>query len=131
MLKETFSIPCCQKGNSVKPLLTRAFLQSDLCDHTELSSFRHTVGHVEIKTLGHGELVLGPLILPAAVVLLEAANSLHPDVSVTVSALGLAEVAEHQVGLHPCRNRDDPGDGGVRLHSNRPARSSNDYRDVL
>lgn len=86
--------------NLKKYPLTNTLLQGDLGDDAEVSSFRHTVGHVEVEALGDGDLTLGLLVLPATVVLLWTANSLHSDVGVAVAALGLAEVGKHQVSLH-------------------------------
>lgn len=110
--------------------LTSALLQGDLGDDAEVSSFRHTVGHVEVEALGDGDLTLGLLVLSATVVLLWTANSLHSDVGVAFAALGLAEVGEHQVSLHPRGNRDKPRDGGVSLHSYWPTRSSQEDGDA-
>lgn len=105
-------------------------MQGDLGDDAEVSSLRHTVRHVEVEVTIDRDLTVCLFVLPAAVLLLQAADSLHPDVGVAVAALGLAQVGEHQVSLHSRRNRDDPGDGGVRLHSYRPARSSQKDRSV-
>lgn len=116
--------------NLQKYPLTNALLQGDLGDDAEVSSFGHTVGHVEVEALGDGDLTLGLLVLPATVVLLWTANSLHSDVGVPVAALGLAEVGKHQASLHARWNRDQPRDGGVRLHSYRPTRSSQEDGDV-
>ena len=110
--------------------LTYALLQGDLGDDAKLSSFRHAVGHVEVEARGDGDLFLGRLVLPAAVVLLQPADPLHPDVGVAVAALGLAEVGEHQVGLHLWGNGDDPGDSGVRLHPFRPTRRGQESGSV-
>lgn len=92
-------------------------LQGDLGDDAKVTSFRPTVGHVEVKAAGHADLALGLLVLPPAVDLLWLADLQDLDVGVPRVAFGLAEVKEHEVGLHFLRNRDDPGDGGVILHS--------------
>lgn len=89
---------------TVKFPLTLALLQGDLGNYAEVSSFRQTVGHVEVEALRDRELAIGHLILPAAVVLLGAAHSLHPDVGVAVDALGLAELGKNQLCLHLRRN---------------------------
>lgn len=89
-----------------------------------MSSLGHTVGHVEVETVRDDELPAGVLVLPTAVFLLQAADPLHPDVGVAVAALGLADVGEHQVRLHLRGDGDNPGDGGVRLHSHWPTGSS-------
>lgn len=103
--------------SDVKDPLTDAALQGDLGDDAEESSFRPTVGHVEVEAVGHADLAGGFLALPAAVVLLQFANLLDLDVGVARVAFGLAEVDEHEVSLHFLRNGDDPSDGGVFLHS--------------
>lgn len=103
--------------------LTEAFLKGNLGDHAEESSFRPTAGHVEVKAVGHGDLAGGFLVLPPAVVLLPMADLLDLDGGVEPAAFGLAEVDEHEVSLHFLRNGDDPRDGGVFLHSQRPAGS--------
>ncbi|KAF3839969.1 hypothetical protein F7725_018687 [Dissostichus mawsoni] len=102
-----------------RPQIRRVFLFTwvlglgDHGDDTEVSSLRHTVGHVEVEVPVDRDLTVCLFVLPAAVLLLQAADSLHPDVGVAVVALGLAQVGEHQVSLHSRRNRDDPGDGGA------------------
>lgn len=95
--------------------LTGALRQGDLGDDAEVSFFRLAVGHVEVEALGDGD-VLGLLVLSAAVVVLFAAGPLHPDVGVTIAALGLGEVGKHQVSLHLRGDGDDPGHADGRHH---------------
>lgn len=84
--------------------LTDALLYGDLGDDAEESSFWPTVGHVEVKAVGHGDLAGGFLVLPAAVVLLQVTDLPDLDVGVARVAFGLADVDKHDVSLHFLRN---------------------------
>ncbi len=54
------------KGLYLSGLLTGLLLQYDFGHCTELSLLWYTVGHIEIETLRHHQLVLGLLVLSAA-----------------------------------------------------------------
>lgn len=85
-----------------------------------MSVLWQTVGHVEVEALRDHQLVLCSLILPLTQYLLWRAQGLHLDARVPLATLGLADVSEQQVGLEVARQIDDPGHGGVRLHTAGP-----------
>lgn len=80
-------------------MLLLTLLQGDLCQYVKVSTFRFTVGHVEVEVFRDGDLVAFRLDL-AEEVLLRHANSPHQDIGVAVPALGLAPVEKHQVCIH-------------------------------
>ncbi len=108
------------KGLYLSGLLTGLLLQYDFGHCTELSLLWYTVGHIEIETLRHHQLVLGLLVLSAAHDLLLVPQHLHLDGSVPVVAFGLADVDELHVCLVLAGQSDDPGYREGRPHTLRP-----------